>query len=148
MERRCGTYVVSDDPARLDAVAIHAYLSRSYWSPDIPLGTVKLALKNSLSVGAYAADGKQVGLVRIITDFATYAYLCDVYVLEEHRKHGLARAMMALTMELPNLRGLRSWNLRTRDAHPLYAQFGFKVVDNPGGYMIHRPSGVPPPEAP
>lgn len=157
MERRHGAYVISDDPARLDTVAIHAYLSRSYWSPDIPLGTVRLALKNSLSVGAYLVsdasssakptDDKQVGLVRIITDFATYAYLCDVYVLESHRKHGLARAMMAMTMELPNLQGLRSWNLRTRDAHPLYAQFSFKVIENPGGYMIHRPTGVPPPEA-
>lgn len=146
MERRHGAYVISDEPARLDPVAIHAYLTRSYWSPGIPLGTVKLALRNSLGVGAYAENGAQVGLVRIITDFATYAYLCDVYVLEEHRGHGLARAMMTLTMQLPKLQGLRSWNLRTRDAHPLYAQFGFKVVDNPGGYMIHRPTGTPPPE--
>jgi GNAT superfamily N-acetyltransferase len=148
MERRHGAYLISDEPARLDPVAIHAYLTRSYWSPGIPLGTVKLALQNSISVGAYTADGEQVGLVRIITDFATYAYLCDVYVLEEHRCHGLARAMMTLTMELPCLQGLRSWNLRTRDAHPLYARFGFKVIDNPGGYMIHRPTGTPPPEAP
>jgi GNAT superfamily N-acetyltransferase len=147
MERRHGAYVISDEPTRLDPNAIHAYLSRSYWSPDIPLGTVRLALQNSLNVGAYAADGAQVGLVRIITDYATYAYLCDVYVLEAHRGYGLAKAMLAATLELPNLQGLRSWNLRTRDAHPLYAQFGFKVVDNPGGYMIHRPAGMPPPTA-
>jgi len=140
MEQRHGDYVISGEPARLDAVAIHAFLTRSYWSPGIPLETVRLALKNSINVGAYNANGAQVGLVRIITDFATYAYLCDVYVLEEHRSHGLAKAMMTLTMELPQLQGLRSWNLRTRDAHPLYAQFGFKVVDNPGSYMIHRPS--------
>ncbi len=76
--------------------------------------------------------------MRIISDFATYAYLCDVYVLEEHRGRGLAKAMMTLTMRHPKLQGLRSWNLRTRDAHPLYAQFGFQVVDNPGGYMILR----------
>jgi GNAT superfamily N-acetyltransferase len=150
MEQRHGAYVISDDAARLDPVAIHAYLSRSYWSPNIPLETVQRALKNSISVGAYLVSGpsssakptddKQVGLVRIITDCATYAYLCDVYVLEEHRGHGLAKALMALTMALPQLQGLRSWNLRTRDAHPLYAQFGFKVIDNPGGYMIHRPA--------
>lgn len=139
MELSHGAYLISDDPVRLDATAIHAYLSRSYWSPDIPLATVQRALQHSVSIGAYAADGAQVGLVRIITDHATYAYLCDVYVLEEHRGRGLAKAMMAATLRHPQLQGLRSWNLRTRDAHPLYAQFGFKVVDNPGGYMIHRP---------
>lgn len=139
MEQRHGDYVISDDPARLDPIAIHAYLRQSYWSPNIPLETVRKALQHSLSVGAYTAAGSQVGLVRIITDYATYAYLCDVYVEESHRSRGLARAMMNMTMSLPGLQGLRSWNLRTRDAHPLYAQFGFKVVDNPGGYMIHRP---------
>src|SRR5262245_47801236 len=95
-EQHHGAYVISDDAARLDPIAIHAYLSRSYWSPNVPLEIVQRALKNSISVGAYTEEGKQVGLVRIITDFATYAYLCDVYVLEEHRKHGLARAMMTL----------------------------------------------------
>jgi GNAT superfamily N-acetyltransferase len=142
MEKPHGAYVISDEPARLDPVAIHAYLSRSYWSPNIPLETVQRALKHSISVGSYTAEGVQVGLVRIITDCSTYAYLCDVYVLEEHRSHGLAKAMLTLTMQLPQLQGLRSWNLRTRDAHPLYAQFGFKVVDNPGGYMIHRPKPI------
>ena len=82
MEQRQGAYVISEDPARLDPVAIHAYLCRSYWSPNISFEKVQLALKNSTSVGAYTAGGAQVGLVRIITDFATYAYLCDVYVLE------------------------------------------------------------------
>ncbi len=142
MEQRHDAYIISDDPARLDPAAIHAYLRQSYWSPNIPLGTVQLALKNSLSVGAYTADGSQVGLVRIITDYATYAYLCDVYVLDAHRSRGLAKAMLAMTMGLPQLQGLRSWNLRTRDAHPLYAQFGFKVVDHPGGYMILRPGSA------
>lgn len=150
MEQRHGDYVISDEPARLDAVAIHAFLTRSYWSPGIPLETVRRALQHSVCVGAYLhggapssgspAEDKQVGLVRIITDYATYAYLCDVYVLEAHRAHGLAKAMMTVTLALPQLQGLRSWNLRTRDAHPLYAQFGFKVVENPGGYMIHRPA--------
>ncbi len=147
LEHRHGAYLISDDPARLDARAIHGYLSRSYWSPNIPLETVQRALQHSLCLGAYTESGAQAGLVRIITDHATFAYLCDVYVLEEHRGQGLAKAMMALTMRHPKLQGLRSWNLRTRDAHPLYAQFGFKPVDNPEGYMIHRPAGVPPAKA-
>jgi len=142
MELRHGAYLISDDPARIDAAAIHEFLSRSYWSPGIPIETVRRALENSLSIGAYTESGQQVGLVRIITDFATYAYLCDVYVLEEHRGKGLAKAMMALTMRHPRLQGLRSWNLRTRDAHPLYAHFGFKPVDNPEGYMILRNPGA------
>jgi GNAT superfamily N-acetyltransferase len=142
MEQSHGAYLISDDPARLDAAAVHAYLSRSYWSENIPLETVRRALENSLCVGAYTAAGRQVGLVRIISDFATYAYLCDVYVLEEHRSQGLARAMMNATMRHPRLQGLRSWNLRTRDAHRLYAEFGFKPVDNPDSYMVLRFPGI------
>ncbi len=138
IEHPHGSYLISDDPARLDATAIHSYLSRSYWSENIPLEVVQRALLGSICVGAFAADGKQVGLVRIISDCATFAYLCDVYVLEAHRRHGLAKAMLALTLRHPRLQGLRSWSLRTRDAHPLYAQFGFKPIDNPDSYMILR----------
>lgn len=135
---RIGAYEISDDPARLDPVAVQAYLTRSYWSPGIPLDVVRQALSNSLCIGAYGPDGAQVGLVRVITDDATYAYLCDVYVLETHQGSGLGKAMMSFTVEHPRLQGLRTWNLRTRDAHGLYSQFGFSVVDNPEGYMIRR----------
>ncbi len=131
MDRQHGRYLISDDAARLDVVAIHAYLSRSYWSEGIPVETVKRAVAASLCVGAYTSDWKQVGLVRVISDYATFAYLCDVYVLEEHRHLGLAKAMLAYALEHPKLQGLRSWNLRTRDAHQLYETLGFKVVDNP-----------------
>ena len=127
-DQRIGDYLISDDPARLDAVAIHAYLTRSYWSEGIPLEIVRRALAHSICIGAYAADGRQAGLVRVITDQATYAYLCDVYVLEEHRGHGLSKAMLAFAQRDPRLQGLRSWSLRTRDAHGLYAQFGFEPV--------------------
>lgn len=138
LEHRHGHYLISDDPARLDAAAIHGYLTRSYWSESIPLDTVRRALHGSLCIGAYTETGEQVGLVRIISDHATYAYLCDVYVLEEHRRHGLAKAMLALTMRHPQLQGLRTWSLRTRDAHGVYAQFGFKPVDHPESYMALR----------
>ncbi|MBL9215639.1 MAG: GNAT family N-acetyltransferase [Opitutaceae bacterium] len=137
-EQHHAGYLVSDDPARLDPVAVHGYLTRSYWSPGIPIDLVRRALAASFCVGAYAADGRQVGLVRVISDHATYAYLCDVYVLEEHRGRGLAQAMLRFTLAHPRLQGLRSWNLRTRDAHPLYARFGFKPVEQPENHMTLR----------
>src|SRR3954464_3738898 len=133
-----GDYLISSDPDRLDPSAIHSYLTQSYWSKGIPLSVVQRALENSVCVGAYTADESQVGLVRIITDHATYAYLCDVYVLETHRRRGLAKAMLKFGMGLPDLQGLRSWNLRTRDAHGVYEALGFTRVDNPEGYMILR----------
>jgi GNAT superfamily N-acetyltransferase len=138
LEHRHGHYLISDDPARLDPVAVHSYLTRSYWSENIPLETVQRAMQASLCIGAYAEDGSQVGLVRIISDHATYAYLCDVYVLEEHRRHGLSKAMLELSLRHPRLQGLRTWSLRTRDAHGLYAQFGFKPVEHPESYMALR----------
>jgi GNAT superfamily N-acetyltransferase len=141
-EQRHGSYLISDDPARVDPVAVHGYLSRSYWSENIPLGTVQRALANSLCIGAYDATGQQVGLVRVISDHATFAYLCDVYVLEEHRGHGLARVMLALAKAHPQLQGLRAWNLRTRDAHELYAKLGFKPIDQPESYMALRDPDV------
>lgn len=137
-EQRQGDYLISDDPARLDAEAIHAYLSRSYWCEAIPLETVRRSLAHSLSIGAYDANGAQVGLTRFISDFATFCYVCDVYVLEAHRGNGLSKAMMALAMRHRKLQGLRTWNLRTRDAHGLYAQFGFKSVEHPESYMALR----------
>lgn len=138
LEHRHGPYLISDDPARLDAIAIHAYLTRSYWSEGIPLETIQRALHGSLCIGAYTEAGGQVGLVRIISDHATYAYLCDVYVLEEHRGHGLSKAMLALTLRHPKLQGLRSWSLRTHDAHSLYTRFGFKPLEHPESYLALR----------
>src|SRR4051812_6650463 len=138
LEQRHGPYVISDDPVRLQPAAVHGYLTRSYWSEQIPVETVQRALANSLCVGAYTEAGEQVGLVRVISDYATFAYLCDVYVLETHRRHGLSKAMLALALRHPKLQGLRSWSLRTRDAHALYAQFGFKPVEHPESYMALR----------
>jgi len=123
--RAPGTYEISTDPARLDVAAIHAYLTRSYWSPGIPIGIVEHALRNSLCFGVYDSAGAQVGLARVVTDYATFAYLCDVYVLEEHRGVGLAKRMMRELMSHPALRGARRVMLATRDAHGLYAGFGF-----------------------
>jgi GNAT superfamily N-acetyltransferase len=135
MHRTIGSYTLTDDPGRLDARAIHAYLTRAYWSQGIPLETVERALRSSLSIGAYDAHAAQIGLARFISDFATFCYVCDVYVLEEHRGQGLAKAMLAMAVEHPKLQGLRRWSLATRDAHDLYAQYGFTPLASPQTYM-------------
>jgi GNAT superfamily N-acetyltransferase len=122
-------YEISTDPARLDIAAIHGYLSRSYWSPGIPIDTVSRALANSLCFGLYeSATDEQIGLTRVVTDHATFAYLCDVYVLETHRGRGLSKWMMREVMAHPALAGARRAMLATRDAHGLYRQSGFADV--------------------
>lgn len=122
-------YETSTDPARLDAMAIHAYLTRSYWSAGISLEVVVRALRNSLCLGVYESRSRaQVGLARVVTDYATFAYLCDVYVLEQHRSHGLAKRMMRELMAHPAIAGARRIMLATRDAHGLYRQSGFTDV--------------------
>jgi len=129
-------YEISTDPARLDIDAIHAYLARSYWSPGIPIETVRRAASNSLCFGVYEeAGGRQVGLARVVTDLATFAYLCDVYVLEDHRGKGLSKWLMREVMSHPALSGARRAMLGTRDAHGLYARFGFRAPPDDGVLM-------------
>ena len=134
-------YEISTDPARLDIAAMHAYLARSYWSPGIPYSTVEHAARHSLCFGLYEkASGKQVGLSRVVTDHATFAYLCDVYVLEEHRGRGLGKFMMQTVMAHPALTGARRAMLGTRDAHSLYRRYGFAAPPDDGVLMqILRP---------
>ena len=123
-------YELVEDPARIDVAAAHAYLARSYWSPNIPLATVERAIANSLCVAVRHA-GEQVGLARVVTDRATFAYLADVYVLEAHRGRGLARAMVAWLHAHPELQGLRRWLLMTVDAHSLYEKLGWTPLAHP-----------------
>lgn len=134
-------YEFSTDPDRLDIRAIHGYLTRSYWSRDIPIDIVERALRHSLCFGVYeSGTGAQVGLARVVTDYATFAYLCDVYVLEEHRGHGLAKALMREVMTHTALTGARRIMLATRDAHGLYRQSGFVEAGRAGNLMeIVRP---------
>lgn len=134
-------YEISTDPARLDVDAMHAYLTRSYWSPGIPREIVERAARHSLCFGVYErATAAQVGLARVVTDHATFAYLCDVYVLEEHRGHGLGKRLMDAVMAHPALTGARRAMLGTRDAHGLYARHGFRAPPDDGVLMqILRP---------
>jgi len=139
MDTRNG-YTLSTDPKKLDIVAMHAYLSRSYWSPGVPLEIVAAAAKTSLCFGLYDAQGKQVGLARVVTDHATFAYLCDVYVLEEHRGKGLGKWLVETVCAHPAVAGARRVMLGTRDAHELYRRHGFAAPPNDGVLMqILRP---------
>ena len=132
--RQRGNYRITTDPADFDLNAIHAYLSRCYWSEGIPRETVERAVHNSLSFALL--NGKnQVGFARVVTDSATFAYLCDVYVLEDHRGKGLSKWLMESVVAHPQLQGLRRFSLATRDAHGLYKQFGFKPLANPDVMM-------------
>lgn len=133
-------YELVSDQAAIDPVAAHAYLSTSYWSPGIPLETVRRALAGSLCV-AVRHQGEQVALARVVTDRATFAYLADVYVLDAHRGRGLSKAMVAWLHAHPDLQGLRRWMLMTRDAHGLYAQFGWTPLADPSLAMErHNPA--------
>lgn len=125
MEWHKGDYLVSTDPERLDRAAIHRYLSEeAYWSLGIPRELLDTALDHSLCFGLYLGQ-QQVGFARLITDYATFAYLADVYVLAEHRGQGLARWMMTCIMAHPQVVPLRRIMLVTKDAHPLYRAVGF-----------------------
>jgi N-acetylglutamate synthase-like GNAT family acetyltransferase len=130
-----GTFLISTDRSKLDIDVIQRFLAHSYWAEGIPRETVARSIENSLCFGVYS-DGEQVGFARVISDFATYAYIADVFILEQYRGRGLARELMATIMAHPDLQGLRRWSLGTRDAHGLYEQFGFTRVENPPRTMM------------
>jgi GNAT superfamily N-acetyltransferase len=133
-EWRQNEFVVSTDPAHVDLNLVHAVLTNSYWAKGIPRETVARSIENSLCFGIYNAQG-QVGFARVITDFATYAHIADVFVLETYRGRGLSKFLMRLITSHPALPGLRRWTLATRDAHGLYSQFGFTPLKAPYRWM-------------
>jgi ribosomal protein S18 acetylase RimI-like enzyme len=127
-------FTVVTDPSKLDVAAIHRYLSRAYRSEGIPRHVVEKAIANSLCFGLFRGSD-QIGFARVVTDRATYAYLCDVYVLEELRGKGLGVWLMECVMTHPDLQGLRRFSLATRDAHGLYKKFGFAELKKPPSQM-------------
>ncbi len=133
-EWRRGEYFISTDKSRLDLTVIHDFLTKSYWAAGIPIETVKKSIEHSLAFGVYK-DGKQVGFARVITDFATFAYIGDVFILEDYRGQGLSKWLMEVIADYPELQGLRRWVLLTRDAHGLYRKTGFTEPQNPERYM-------------
>jgi GNAT superfamily N-acetyltransferase len=134
MEWRREAYTISTDKARLDRAAIHAFLQDSYWAAGIPREVVDKSIRNSLCFGIYEREA-QVGFARVVTDFSTFAYLADVFVLPSHRGRGLAVWLMEVIRAHPELQGLRRWVLATRDAHALYRKTGFQALDDPGRFM-------------
>jgi len=132
-------YRITTNNTDMDIDAIHAYLSRSYWAEKVPKQVVAKAIENSLCFAVFYQNGQgeseQVGFARMITDFATMAYLADVYILEEHRGKGLSKKLMTEIMAHPKLQGLRRLLLATFDAHGLYEQFGFKQLASPEIFM-------------
>jgi N-acetylglutamate synthase-like GNAT family acetyltransferase len=139
-ERHRDEFLISTDRARLDLDMIHRFLTNCYWAKGIPRETVKRSIEHALCFGIYDSSGAQIGFARVISDFATIAYLGDVFVLESHRGRGLGKWMMECIMLHPALQGLRRWILLTRDAHDLYKQFGFTPLKSADRYMeLHRP---------
>ena len=138
MEIKEDGFIFSDDSNLVDVKAVHHYLStQSYWAKGIPIETVQKSIANSLCFGVYK-DGRQAGFARWVTDRATFAYLCDVYIEEDFRGLGLSKKLMSLMMFHNDLQGLRTYCLATLDAHGLYAQFGFKPVGTPDKLMEIR----------
>ena len=134
-EWRRGEYTISTDNKRLDIGGIHDFVSnQSYWAQGRPIETVQRALDNSLNFGLYK-NNQLIGFARVVTDYATFAWIADVFVLSEHRGQGLSKWIMEVILSHPELQGFRRWVLATKDAHSLYARFGFIPLHRPERWM-------------
>src|SRR5687767_4110524 len=134
-----GNYTISTDPARLDFDLIYNFLStQAYWAQGRTLDIVRTSIANSLPFGLYDHD-KQVGFCRLVTDYATFAWLADVFILPDHRGLKLGEWLIETVLSHPDLQSLRRWLLATRDAHGLYAKFGFQPLENPDRFMMRKP---------
>jgi GNAT superfamily N-acetyltransferase len=134
LEAQKDDYTISTDPARLDIDAIAAMLTRAYWAQGRTREMIVRYVQHSLVFGIYHGE-KQIGLARIVSDYTTFAWLCDVFIHEDHRGKGLGKWLMETIHSHPDLQGLRRWLLATRDAHGLYEQFGWTSLDNPTRWM-------------
>ena len=141
VERILDDYQVSTDPARLDVELIHGFLRESYWAEGIPRDIVARAIQNSLCFGAYSRN-QQIAFARVVSDFATFAYLADVFVLAPWRGRGISKALMAEIVRHPDLQNLRRWLLGTKDAHGLYQRYGFTAPRFPERHMERTDPGV------
>lgn len=127
-------FTISTDPTRLDVDAIADMLSRAYWAKGRSRAVIERYIQHSLTFGIYA-DRRQIGLARVVTDYTTFAWLCDVVIHEDYRGRGLGKWLMETIHDHPDLQGLRRWLLATRDAHGLYKQFGWTPLPNPERWM-------------
>lgn len=135
MEKKINSYLFSTDKSKLQIDRIHKYLSQeSYWAQHIPKEIILQAIQGSMCFGVYWQE-EQIGFARVITDHATFAYLADVYIVTQHRKKGLSKELMNFILSHNELRSLRRFMLATKDAHGLYAQFGFSPLAEPQRFM-------------
>ena len=136
-ESRFNSYQISTDPKKLDINLIHAFLSEeSYWAAGRSLQSVTTSIQNSICFGVYDLEGHQVGLARVVTDFATIAWICDLFVIEGHRGKGLGKQLVRTIINHPDFKNVRRYLLATRDAHDLYREYGgFELLSNPEHWM-------------
>ena len=128
-------FLISTDKSKLDIAALHEFLSKeAYWSLGVPIEIIRKTTENALNFGLYEGE-KQIGYAKVISDFATIAYLGDVYVLPEYRGRGLSKWLMEIIIAHPRLQGFRRWVLSTKDAHGLYERFGFIKLHRPERWM-------------
>jgi N-acetylglutamate synthase-like GNAT family acetyltransferase len=127
-------FSISTDKSQLDLAMIHDFLKTSYWAKDIPKSTVEKSITHSLCFGVYQKE-QQIGFARVISDYATFAYLADVFILESYRGQGLGKWLIKSILAHSELQNLRKFLLGTRDAHELYRQFGFNNLNKPEIYM-------------
>jgi GNAT superfamily N-acetyltransferase len=142
MEWRRDEYVISDDPERADLDLVHGFLASCYWANGIPREVVERSIRGALNFSLFVSPGdsagapsRQIAFARVVSDYATFAYVGDVFVLEEFRGRGLSKWLMQVIVEHPRLQGLRRWSLLTRDAHRLYEQVGFRALASPERWM-------------
>lgn len=134
IETRRESFTISTDPARIDMSAVYDFLSRAYWANTRPREMTDKAFANSMVFGVYEGQ-KQIGIARVVTDFSVFAYLCDVFIHENYRGHGLGKWLMQTVTEHPDLKHVRRFMLVTSDAHGLYQQFGFSQIEEPHKWM-------------
>ena len=134
-------YTISTDPRRLDLEVIHGFLANdSYWAQGRSVETIRRSIEHSLAFGVYEGE-RQVGFCRVITDYATFAWLADVFVVEAYRGRGLAVWLVETVISHPELQGLKRWLLATKDAHGLYAKYGFEPLPEVDRWMTRMAGG-------
>ena len=134
MDSQRGEYTISTDKSRLDIEVIHRFLDSSYWAAGRSAETIRRSIENSLPFGVYKGS-EQVGFARVITDYATFAWIADVFILETFQGQGLGKWLMEVIIAHPELQGFRRWVLATKDAHELYRRFGFTELKRPERWM-------------
>ncbi|MCI0447523.1 GNAT family N-acetyltransferase [bacterium] len=133
-ERKLGRFELTTDKNRMQVDVIYRFLQKSYWADKRSLEAIKKSIEFSLPFGIFDGD-RQIGFARVISDYSTFAWIADVYIEEEYRGKGLSKWLMESMLAHPELQDLRRWVLATKDAHALYSQFGFKLLNKPERWM-------------